>query len=152
MFQKRHLLLHLAPFSLLQQKKCFWTQNVHSCYLMLSEASKIFHRERVDEFIDQSEKTSNKLQVIDKCIHQRNYLRSHHIQGPRLNLQHNGIASLVHTREYIKIQIKSNGCHCVGNDNGLLFTGSSSPHCSSPKSVSRSRWCRSRGGRACCRS
>ena len=35
----------------------------------------------VDMFINKSEITSNKLQVIYKCINQRNYLSSHHIQG-----------------------------------------------------------------------
>ena len=35
-------------------------------------------QKRVDEFIDESDKTPNKLQVIYKCIRHRNYLSSHH--------------------------------------------------------------------------
>ena len=36
---------------------------------------------RVDKFIDKSKIASNKLQVKHNCIHQRNYLSSHLIQG-----------------------------------------------------------------------
>ena len=58
--------------------------------------------ERVDEFIDKSKVTSNKLQVVDNCIHQRNYLRSHLVQG--LTPQLNGIASVEQNGDYMYIQ------------------------------------------------
>ena len=59
-------------------------------------------KERVDEFIDKSKVTSNKLQVVDNCIHQRNYLRSHLVQG--LTPQLNGIASVEQNGDYMYIQ------------------------------------------------
>ena len=69
---------------------------MQSCYMELSKLL------RVDEFIDKSTVTSNKLQVVDNCIHQRNYLRSHLVQG--LTPQLNGIASVVQNGDYMYIQ------------------------------------------------
>ena len=43
-------------------------------------------------------------------------------------------------------------CHWWGNDDDLLLRGSGIPHYSNQESAWRSRWCRSRGGRACCSS
>ena len=41
-------------------------------------------RLRVDELIDKSKTTSNRLPVVHNCIHRGNYLRSHLVQGRSL--------------------------------------------------------------------
>ena len=53
----------------------------------------------MDEFIDKSEITSIKLQVVHNCIHRRNYLRSHLVHGRSLRMMNGEL--MTHSLSYL---------------------------------------------------